>query len=60
MTSLERSEIFDKLVAERNLLTATVVDTFMKKLSCKDVHELISVCETIIDAAKKSNYYLAE
>ncbi len=39
---------------------AAVVNHFMKVLNCKDVHDLIETCETIIDAAKKTNYYLAE
>lgn len=49
------------LIAEENrIMTEMIVDHFMKVLNCKDVNELIETCNTIIDAAKQTNYYLAE
>jgi hypothetical protein len=49
------------LIAEENRIMArTITDHFMKVLNCKDVNELIEACNTIIDAAKQTNYYLAE
>lgn len=48
------------LKAENAAMVRTIVNHFMKVLNCKDVHDLIETCETIIDAAKQTNYYLAE
>lgn len=49
------------LIAEENrIMGGMIVDHFMKVLNCKDVNELIETCKTIIDAAKQTNYYLAE
>lgn len=48
------------LNAENAAMTKMIVNHFMKVLNCKDIHDLIETCETIIDAAKSTNYYLAE
>ena len=48
------------LKAENAAMVRSIVNHFMKVLNCKDVHDLIETCETIIDTAKKTNYYLAE
>lgn len=48
------------LKAENAAMVRTIVNHFMEVLNCKDVHDLIETCETIIDAAKQTNYYLAE
>ena len=48
------------IVAENKLMAGMITNHFMNVLKCKDVHELIKTCETIIDAAKQTNYYLAE
>ena len=48
------------LKAENAAMVKRIIDHFMKVLNCKDVHDLIETCESIIDAAKKTNYYLAE
>lgn len=46
--------------ADNAAMNRMIVNHFMKVLDCKDVHDLIETCETIIDAAKNTNYYLAE
>lgn len=46
--------------AENTAMVKMIVNHFMKVLNCKDVNDLIKTCEEIIDAAKKTNYYLAE
>ena len=46
--------------AENAAMANVITSHFMNILNCKDVHELIETCETIIDAAKQTNYYLAE
>lgn len=50
-----------KLLERDNLVMATLItEHFMKVLNCKDVNELIEDCETIIEAAKRTHYYLAK
>lgn len=50
-----------KLLNRDNLIMATMItDHFMKVLNCKDVNELIETCDTIIEAAKQTHYYLAK
>jgi len=50
-----------KLLERDNLIMATMItEHFMKVLNCKNVNELIEDCETIIEAAKQTHYYLAK
>ena len=49
------------VLEKENLKMATAItEHFMKVLNCKDVHELVETCETIIDAAKSTYYWIAQ
>lgn len=49
------------VIEKENLKMATVITLhFMDVLKCKDVHELVETCETIIDAAKSTHYWIAQ
>ena len=49
------------VIEKENLKMATAItEHFMKVLNCKDVHELVDTCETIIDAAKSTYYWIAQ
>lgn len=49
------------VLEKENLKMATAITLhFMKVLKCKDVHELVETCETIINAAKSTHYWIAE
>jgi len=49
------------IIEKENLMMATAItEHFMKVLNCKDVQELVKTCETIIDAAKSTHYWIAQ
>ena len=49
------------VIEKENLKMATAITLhFMDVLKCRDVHELVDTCETIIDAAKSTHYWIAQ
>lgn len=49
------------VIEKENLKMATAITLhFMDVLKCNDVHELVKTCETIIDAAKMTHYWIAQ